>query len=155
MRPHPCQEPRFARVYEPRTRRDHPWLPYYVSFSIAEFAPAYRNRAHEESAVTAENAMIPVGSPSITEREGELAREAAMTAWGPDPDAFNRRFEEMFAGYIGVRHAVSLPHATAGLHLVGLAVALLFARALRAGSGLVLRAMGAATGLAGALIALG
>ncbi|HKL55476.1 MAG: HupE/UreJ family protein [Roseovarius sp.] len=45
--------------------------------------------------------------------------------------------------------------ATAGLHLVGLAVALLFARALRNGSGLVLRAMGAATGCAGALIALG
>ena len=61
--------------------------------------------------------MIPVAAPSITQREGDLAREAALTAWGPDHYAFNRRFETMFAAYVGVRHAVSLPHATSGLHL--------------------------------------
>lgn len=61
--------------------------------------------------------MIPVAAPSITEREGELAREAALNAWGPDHYAFNSRFEEMFARYIGVKHAVSLPHATSALHL--------------------------------------
>ena len=61
--------------------------------------------------------MIPVGGPWITEREGELAREAAMNAWGPDHYAYNRRFETMFAEFIGVKHAVSLPHATAALHL--------------------------------------
>ncbi|MEM9012102.1 MAG: DegT/DnrJ/EryC1/StrS family aminotransferase [Pseudomonadota bacterium] len=64
-----------------------------------------------------EPARIPVAHPSITEREGELAREAALTAWGPDHYRFNARFEAMFAAYLGVRHAVSLPHATAGLHL--------------------------------------
>lgn len=61
--------------------------------------------------------MIPVAAPSITEREGELAREAALHAWGPNHYSFNRQFEEMFAQYIGVRHAVSLPHATSALHL--------------------------------------
>jgi perosamine synthetase len=61
--------------------------------------------------------FIPVAAPSITEREGDLAREAAMTAWGPDHYRFNARFEGMMADYVGVAHAVSLPHATSGLHL--------------------------------------
>lgn len=61
--------------------------------------------------------FIPVAAPSITEREGDLAREAAMTAWGPDHYRFNARFERMMADYVGVAHAVSLPHATSGLHL--------------------------------------
>ena len=60
---------------------------------------------------------IPVAGPWITEREAELAADAARHAWGPDHYAFNARFERMFADYIGVAHAVSLPHATAGLHL--------------------------------------
>lgn len=61
--------------------------------------------------------LIPVAGPSITEREGELAREAALTAWGPDHYRFNARFERMMAEHVGVAHAVSLPHATSGLHL--------------------------------------
>ena len=61
--------------------------------------------------------FIPVAAPSITEREGELAREAALTAWGPGHYAFNARFESMMAQYVGVNHAASLPHATSGLHL--------------------------------------
>ena len=61
--------------------------------------------------------FIPVAAPSITAREGDLAREAAMTAWGPDHYRFNARFERMMADYVGVAHAVSLPHATSGLHL--------------------------------------
>ena len=65
----------------------------------------------------ADDLPIPVAGPSITEREGELAREAALTAWGPDHYAFNRLFERMFAEHLGVRHAASLPHATSGLHL--------------------------------------
>ena len=61
--------------------------------------------------------FIPVAAPSITEREGELAREAALTAWGPGHYAFNARFEKMLADFVGVTHAASLPHATSGLHL--------------------------------------
>jgi perosamine synthetase len=66
--------------------------------------------------------MIPVAAPSITAREGELAAEAAMGAWGPDHYRFNARFEEMLAAYVGVRHALSVPHATAALHLICLAL---------------------------------
>jgi perosamine synthetase len=60
---------------------------------------------------------IPVAGPSITDREPELAAEAARTAWYGDHYVFNERFERMLADYAGVRHAVSLPHCTAGLHL--------------------------------------
>lgn len=45
--------------------------------------------------------------------------------------------------------------ATAALHAMGLLIALIFARAIKAGSGLVLRIMGGATALAGAAIAFG
>jgi urease accessory protein len=45
--------------------------------------------------------------------------------------------------------------ATAGLHAAGLLIALLFARALQHGSGVLVRALGGLTGLAGALLALG
>lgn len=60
---------------------------------------------------------IPVAGPSITDREPELAAEAARTAWYGNHYAYNARFERMLADYVGVAHAVSLPHCTAGLHL--------------------------------------
>lgn len=61
---------------------------------------------------------IPVAGPSITGREAELAAEAALTAWYGNHYAYNARFEAMMAEYVGVRHAVSVPHATAALHLI-------------------------------------
>lgn len=60
---------------------------------------------------------IPVAGPSITEREAELVAEAARTAWYQNHYAYNARFERMLADYIGVAHAVSVPHCTAALHL--------------------------------------
>lgn len=45
--------------------------------------------------------------------------------------------------------------ATAGLHAIGVGVALLFAQALRDGAGRVLRAMGALTSLCGLFLAFG
>ena len=61
---------------------------------------------------------IPVAGPSITEREAELAAEAARTAWYANHYAYNARFERMLADYVGVKHAVSVPHCTAALHLI-------------------------------------
>jgi perosamine synthetase len=60
---------------------------------------------------------IPVAGPSITEREAELAAEAARKAWYKDHYVYNARFEKMLADYIGVGHAVTVPHCTAALHL--------------------------------------
>jgi perosamine synthetase len=60
---------------------------------------------------------IAVAGPSITDREVELAAEAARTAWFANHYVYNARFEQMLASYVGVDHAVSLPHCTAALHL--------------------------------------
>lgn len=60
---------------------------------------------------------IPVAGPWITDREIDYARDAAATAWNADHYRYNARFEAAFADYVGVRHAISLPHCTAGLHL--------------------------------------
>lgn len=60
---------------------------------------------------------IPVAGPSIGDREVELVAEAARTAWYGNHYAYNERFERMLADYVGVSHAVSVPHCTAALHL--------------------------------------
>lgn len=60
---------------------------------------------------------IPVAGPSITDREVELVAEAARTAWYQNHYTYNARFEHMLADYVGVAHAVSVPHCTAALHL--------------------------------------
>ncbi|WP_412504408.1 HupE/UreJ family protein [Roseovarius sp. SYSU LYC5161] len=54
-----------------------------------------------------------------------------------------------------LRFGAGFAIATAGLHGAGLLIAVVFARALRAGSGLVLRVMGGATALSGVMIAVG
>ncbi|MDE2017238.1 MAG: DegT/DnrJ/EryC1/StrS family aminotransferase [Hyphomicrobiales bacterium] len=60
---------------------------------------------------------IPVAAPSITDREVACVADAARTAWGPGHYAYNAKFERALADYVGVKHAISVPHATAALHL--------------------------------------
>jgi len=60
---------------------------------------------------------IPVAGPSISDREVELAAEAARTGWYANHYAFNARFERLVADYVGVAHGISLPHCTSALHL--------------------------------------
>jgi len=60
---------------------------------------------------------IPVAGPWVTDREVQYVAEAARTAWFSNHYEFNRRFEEKFAIYTDVKHAVSLPHCTAAIHL--------------------------------------
>ena len=60
---------------------------------------------------------IPVSGPWITEKEIAYVTDAVTNAWYGSHTMYHDRFEEAFARYIGVRHAVSLPSATSGLHL--------------------------------------
>lgn len=60
---------------------------------------------------------IPVSGPWITEREVQYAADAARTGWYDTAGIYPQRFEQAFADYLKVGYAVSLPHATAGLHL--------------------------------------
>ncbi|MFN4355700.1 DegT/DnrJ/EryC1/StrS family aminotransferase [Parvibaculum sp.] len=61
--------------------------------------------------------VIPVAGPWVTEREIAYVADAARNAWFSNHYEYNRRFEEAFAAYVGVKHAVSLPHCTAAIHL--------------------------------------
>ena len=60
---------------------------------------------------------IPIAGPSISKREIDYATDAASHGWYARAGEYPRRFEEAFAKYIGVKHAVSLPSCTSGLHL--------------------------------------
>jgi perosamine synthetase len=60
---------------------------------------------------------IPIAGPSITQREIDYATDAAANGWYARAGEYPRRFEAAFAEYIGVKHAVSLPSCTSGLHL--------------------------------------
>jgi len=60
---------------------------------------------------------IPIAGPSITQREIDCATDAAANGWYERAGEYPRRFEKAFAEYIGVKHAVSLPSCTSGLHL--------------------------------------
>jgi len=60
---------------------------------------------------------IPIAGPSITQREIDYATDAATHGWYARAGEYPQRFEEVFSNYIGVKHAVSLPSCTSGLHL--------------------------------------
>lgn len=60
---------------------------------------------------------IPVAGPSITDKEVSYVSDAAQNAWFSDHYRFNSKFESMFASYIGVSYAASVPHCTSALHL--------------------------------------
>ncbi|MEC8929731.1 MAG: DegT/DnrJ/EryC1/StrS family aminotransferase [Verrucomicrobiota bacterium] len=60
---------------------------------------------------------IPIAGPSITQLEIDYATDAAAHGWYDRAHEYPRRFEQAFASCIGVKHAVSLPSCTSGLHL--------------------------------------
>lgn len=60
---------------------------------------------------------IYVSGPSITQKEIDYVTDAVTNAWFSNAYTYNERFEEAFAEYVGVKHAISLPHCTAAIHL--------------------------------------
>ncbi|MBV8032531.1 MAG: DegT/DnrJ/EryC1/StrS family aminotransferase [Betaproteobacteria bacterium] len=65
---------------------------------------------------------IPVSGPSITQLEVDCVAEAAREAWYENHNRYHVRFEEAFAEYLGVRHAMALPSCTSAIHLSLLAL---------------------------------
>ncbi len=60
---------------------------------------------------------IPVAGPWITQREIDYVTDAVTNCWYGQANKYHDRFEQAFADYIGVRHAVALPSCTSALHL--------------------------------------
>lgn len=61
--------------------------------------------------------MIPVAAPIIGEREIAYVTDAVRSGWVSSIGPYIDRFEEAFARYIGVRHAIALSNGTVALHL--------------------------------------
>ncbi len=60
---------------------------------------------------------IPISGPWITDKEISYVTDAVTNAWFSDANIYNERFELAFSEFAGVRHAVSLPSCTSGIHL--------------------------------------
>lgn len=60
---------------------------------------------------------LPVAAPFLGERELRYVLECVLTGWISSAGPFVPRFEELFAGFCGTRHAVAVSNGTAALHL--------------------------------------
>jgi perosamine synthetase len=65
---------------------------------------------------------IPVSGPWITAKEIAYVTDAVTNAWYGNANVWHERFERTFAEYTGVKHAITLPHCTAAIHLSLLAL---------------------------------
>ena len=60
---------------------------------------------------------IPIAGPWVTEKEVAYAAEAAAEGWYERAGFYVDRFEQAFAEYLGVEHAMAVPHCTSAIHL--------------------------------------
>jgi perosamine synthetase len=60
---------------------------------------------------------FPIAGPWITQKEIDYVADATATGWYKNAAHYNTRFEQAFAEYLGVRHAVTLPSCTSAIHL--------------------------------------
>jgi perosamine synthetase len=66
--------------------------------------------------------MILTAGPSISAREASYALDAAKYGWNNQWNKYLSRFEQAFAEYIGVKHAIATSSCTGALHLSLLAL---------------------------------
>jgi perosamine synthetase len=60
---------------------------------------------------------IPIAEPDLSGNEEKYVIECIKTGWISSKGKFVDQFEEEFASYVGVRHAVAVSSGTAALHL--------------------------------------
>lgn len=60
---------------------------------------------------------VPVNEPVITAKAKEYVLDALDTGWISSAGSYIERFENAFAEFIGVRHAVAVSSGTAALHV--------------------------------------
>lgn len=64
---------------------------------------------------------IPIASPDLSELERRYVVQAMESGWISSKGEFIQRFEEAFASYIGVKHAISTSSGTSALQLAYIA----------------------------------
>jgi perosamine synthetase len=65
---------------------------------------------------------IPVATPELSGNERKYVLEALDSGWISSNGAYIERFEQSFADYLGVRHAMTCCNGTAAVHLALMAV---------------------------------
>jgi perosamine synthetase len=60
---------------------------------------------------------IPVYAPSLGEQEWQNVRQCLESTWISSRGEFIARFEQAFAGYVGIGHAIAVCNGTAAVHL--------------------------------------
>lgn len=66
--------------------------------------------------------MIPVNSPLITQESKDLVSKTLAEGWISSAGPYIERFEQEFAAYLGVKHAIFVNSGTAALHVALLAL---------------------------------
>jgi len=66
--------------------------------------------------------MIPVNEPILNGNEKKYLLECIDTGWISSEGPFVKRFEEMFADYIGVKHGIAVCNGTAALEVAMAAI---------------------------------
>lgn len=74
-------------------------------------------RADPRDKSAAVSERIPIAGPWVTETEVAYAADAAADGWYERAGFYVDKFEETFAEYLGVRHALAVPHCTSAIHL--------------------------------------
>ena len=77
---------------------------------------------HSAARVCKGDKMILTAGPSISGREASYALDAAKYGWNDQWNKYLRRFEQGFAEYVGVKHALAFSSCTGALHLSLLAL---------------------------------
>ena len=71
-----------------------------------------------------ENRFIPVSAPVLGGNEVRYVMDCLETTWISSTGKYIDQFEEAFAGFCGVKHAISCSNGTTSLHLALLALGL-------------------------------
>src|ERR1035438_2038136 len=61
--------------------------------------------------------MIPVNEPLIMEKDLEYVTDALKTGWISSEGIYIKKFEEAFASFLGVKHAITVNNGTNALIL--------------------------------------
>ena len=76
----------------------------------------------ERPAVPVGEKMILTAGPSISAREASYAYDAARYGWNSQWSKYLKAFEQQFAEYVGVKHAMATSSCTGALHIALLAL---------------------------------
>lgn len=74
-------------------------------------------QSYTERAITNMKEFIPVNEPKISQEAKDNVNIALDTGWISSAGAFVNKFEQDFAAYIGVKHAITVSNGTAALHV--------------------------------------